>query len=143
MIEPSCSISALLRMVLNPNQISSQTTLNTFSHFQFDFLLVLDANSFQPSPHSSTFCFWTIYLLDSSVHFVYQDSGSSQARAMLRPMPQPGFGLRHDSTPSANEAHPSTFLLDNKRTILIVNLDVKQKPDTGDTKHKGEDTVDR
>ena len=62
---------------------------------------------------------------------------------MLRPMPQPGSGLRHDSTPSANEAHPSTFLLDNKRTILIVNLDVKQKPDTGDTKHKGEDTIDR
>lgn len=123
------------------HQISSQTTLNTFSHFQFDFLLVLDANSFQPSPHSSL---WTIYLLlDSSVHLVYQDSGSSQTKVILRPTPQPGFGHRHESIPSANEAHPSTFLLDKKRTILIVNLDVKEKPDTGDTKHKGEDTTDR
>lgn len=123
------------------HQISSQTTLNTFSHFQFDFLLVLDANSFQPSPHSSL---WTIYLLlDSSVHLVYQDSGSSQTKVILRPTPQPGFGHRHESIPSANEAHPSTFLLDKKRTILIVNLDVKEKPDTGDTKHKGEDTIDR
>ena len=43
------------------HQSSSQTNLNTFSHFQFDFLLVLDANSFQPSPHSSSL--WTIYLL--------------------------------------------------------------------------------
>ena len=124
------------------HQSSSQTNLNTFSHFQFDFLLVLDANAFQPSPHSSSL--WTIYLLlDSSVHLVYQDSGSSQARVILRPTPQPGFGHRHESIPSATEAHPSTFLLDNKRTILIVNLDVKEKPDTVDTKHKGEDTTDR
>ena len=124
------------------HQNSSQTNLNTFSHFQFDFLLVLDANSFQPSPHSSSR--WTISLLiDSSVHLVYQDSGSSQARVILLPAPQPGFGHRHESIPSANEADPSTFLLDNKRTILIVNLDVKEKPDNGDTKRKGEDTTYR
>ena len=124
------------------HQNSSQTNLNTFSHFQFDFLLVLDANSFQPSPHSSSL--WTISLLiDSSVHLVYQDSGSSQARVILLPAPQPGFGHRHESIPSANEADPSTFLLDNKRTILIVNLDVKEKPDNGDTKRKGEDTTYR
>ena len=124
------------------HQNSSQTNLNTFSHFQFDFLLVLDANSFQPSPHSSSL--WTISLLiDSSVHLVYQDSGSSQARVILLPAPQPGFGHRHESIPSANEADPSTFLLDNKRTILIVHLDVKEKPDNGDTKRKGEDTTYR
>ena len=124
------------------HQSSSQTNLNTFSHYQFDFLLVLHANSFQPSPHSSRL--WTIYLLlDSSVHLVYQDSGSSQARVILRPTAQPGFGHRRESIPSANETHLSTFLLDNKRTILIVNLDVKEKPDTRDTKYKGEDTTDR
>ena len=83
------------------------------------------------------------YFLDSSVHLVYQDSGSSQARVILRPAPQSGFGHRHESIPSANEAHPSTFLLDSKRTILLVNLDVNETPDTGDTKHNGEETTDR